>query len=106
VLPRSAALVHHGGIGTLAQGFAAGIPHLIMPMAFDQPDNALRATRHGVARWLAPKQFTAERVTHALGELLGSETVARSTVECRERVRSVNGLAVAADVLEREAGLG
>jgi UDP:flavonoid glycosyltransferase YjiC (YdhE family) len=106
VLPRSAALVHHGGIGTLAQGFAVGIPHLVMPMAFDQPDNALRAARHGVARWLPPKKFTAERVTQTLGELLESKTVAEAAADCRERVRSVNGLSLAADVLEREAGEG
>lgn len=106
VLPRSAALVHHGGIGTLAQGFAAGIPHLVMPMAFDQPDNALRASRHGVARWLAPSKFTAERVTQALAELLESQAVARSAAQCRERVRSVNGLSLAVDVLEKEAGVG
>ena len=33
--PRAAAIVHHGGIGTMSQGLAAGIPQLIMPMNFD-----------------------------------------------------------------------
>ncbi len=103
VLPRAAALVHHGGIGTMAQGFAAGIPQLIMPMAFDQPDNALRATRLGVARWLQPKHFTADRVTVALGELLGSAAVARVGGEYRERLRGVNGVERAADLLEGES---
>ena len=42
VLPRCAALVSHGGIGTLAQGLAAGVPQLTMPMGFDRPDNATR----------------------------------------------------------------
>ncbi len=42
VLPRCAALVSHAGIGTLAQGLAAGVPQLTMPMGFDQPDNATR----------------------------------------------------------------
>ena len=32
VLPRPAALVHHGGIGTAAQGLASGRPQLVMPM--------------------------------------------------------------------------
>ena len=103
VLPRSAALVHHGGIGTLAQGFAAGIPHLVMPLAFDQPDNAMRAGRLGVARWFPPAKFTADRVTSVLRHLLESADVARATAECRDRVRAVNGLALAAEVLEREA---
>ena len=38
VLPGAAALVHHGGIGTAAQGLASGRPQLVMPMTFDQPD--------------------------------------------------------------------
>lgn len=103
VLPRSAALVHHGGIGTMAQGFAAGVPQLVMPMSFDQPDNAFRAARLGVARWLVPARFTADRVTAALAELLDNPAVGRATLECRERVRAANGLALACDILEREA---
>ena len=48
VLPRAAALVHHGGIGTAAQGLASGRPQLVMPMTFDQPDNASRLVRRPV----------------------------------------------------------
>jgi rhamnosyltransferase subunit B len=103
VLPRAAALVHHGGIGTTAQGLAAGIPQLIMPMGFDQPDNALRATRLGVGRWLAPGRFTVERVTEALDDLLGSPEVARAAAEYRERLGRENGIKVVCDVVE---GLG
>jgi len=35
-------LLHHGGIGTTAQALRAGIPQIVMPKAFDQPDNAMR----------------------------------------------------------------
>lgn len=35
-------IVHHGGIGTLAQALRAGIPQVIIPSRFDQPDNARR----------------------------------------------------------------
>lgn len=100
VLPRSAAFVHHGGVGSLAQGFAAGVPQLIMPMSFDQPDNALRAERLGVARWLMPGRFTAQRVARALTGLLRDPMVARAAAECRNRLRHVDGLAQAADHLE------
>lgn len=99
VLPRSAALVHHGGIGTLAQALSSGVPHLIMPMAFDQPDNAMRAESLGVARWLVPKKFTADRVTRALDELLGSATVATEVKNCRERLRGKSGIGMACDLL-------
>ena len=88
----------------MAQGFAAGVPHLIMPMSFDQPDNALRATRLGVARWLSPPRFTPDRVTTALRTLLEDAGVARAAGETRERTRSVDGLGVVCDEVERMAG--
>jgi rhamnosyltransferase subunit B len=47
LLPRARALVHHGGIGTVSQAFAAGIPQLITPFAHDQFDNAARVERLG-----------------------------------------------------------
>jgi len=42
LLPKARLLMHHGGIGTTAQALRAGIPQIIMPKAFDQPDNAMR----------------------------------------------------------------
>ena len=47
LLPRARALVHHGGIGTVSQAFAAGIPQLVTPFAHDQFDNAARVERLG-----------------------------------------------------------
>ncbi len=105
LLPRSAALVHHGGIGTLAQGFAAGVPQLMMPMAFDQPDNAMRAARLGVARWLPPHRFTASRVAGSLNTLLHDDRVTRAAADYRDRLESMNGIDLACEVLER-VGLG
>ncbi len=47
LVPRLAALVHHGGIGTTAQAMRAGVPQLITPFAHDQFDNAARVERLG-----------------------------------------------------------
>jgi UDP:flavonoid glycosyltransferase YjiC (YdhE family) len=78
VLPRSAALVSHGGIGTLSQALAAGIPQLVMPLAFDQFDNAARLERLGVAATLLPRRFRGPAVAHELTWLLTSPAVARA----------------------------
>jgi UDP:flavonoid glycosyltransferase YjiC (YdhE family) len=48
VFRRSCLVVHHGGIGTCAQAFAAGVPQLVTPYSFDQPDNAFRLWQLGV----------------------------------------------------------
>ena len=49
---RAAAIVHQGGAGTLHQALASGKPMLVVPHAHDQPDNAHRVQRIGVARTL------------------------------------------------------
>lgn len=70
LLPRSAALVHHGGIGSCAQALRAGVPQVIMPMAHDQFDNAGCVTRLGLGRTLRREAFTGARLAHALAGLL------------------------------------
>lgn len=42
LLPHAEALIYHGGIGTCAHGMHAGLPHLVVPMMYDQFDNAHR----------------------------------------------------------------
>jgi rhamnosyltransferase subunit B len=75
LLPRAAALVHHGGIGTMAQAFAAGTPQVVMPRHFDQPDNAIRATRLGVATVVKPRSYRSTVVARALESLISSSAV-------------------------------
>lgn len=75
VLHRCAAIAHHGGIGTCAQALAAGIPQLVMPLGFDQPDNVARLQRLGVGDFVVPSRFKGKRVAHALRALLESSDV-------------------------------
>lgn len=86
VFPRSLAVVHHGGIGTTAQALKAGIPQLIMPLAFDQPDNAQRLERLGVALSLQPKAFTPEAVARMLADITTSDKVKRTCETIREKM--------------------
>jgi UDP:flavonoid glycosyltransferase YjiC (YdhE family) len=86
VFPRCAAIVHHGGIGTCAQGFAAGVPQLVMPMAHDQPDNAQRLQRLGVGDYLPPKHFNAATVASRLDGLLQSSNVKQACAGIASRM--------------------
>ena len=104
VLPRCAAIVHHGGIGTCAQGLAAGIPQVTMPMGYDQPDNATRLWRLGVSRWVLPSAFTGPRVADALRALLDNPKVAVACQRRAEAVRSMNAIEQSCDLLEEVAG--
>lgn len=100
LLPRVAALVHHGGIGTCAQALAAGRPQLVMPMGFDQPDNAARLARLGVASALRPKGFTGARVARELDTLLGSGGVAGRAAEVARRFGGIDPVSQTCDLIE------
>jgi rhamnosyltransferase subunit B len=100
LLPRAAALVHHGGIGTCAQGLASGLPQIVMPMAYDQLDNGLRLERLGVGAIVPRKRFRPAAVSAALAPFLDSPEVA---TRCRELASRCNGsasLGAACDRLE------
>ena len=99
VLPRAAALVHHGGIGSAAQA-----PHLVTPMTFDQPDNADRLRELGVARVLPAAHVTGQTVAHELEQLLESTETAGRCRTLAKRLTKVNGLRIACEVIEGAAG--
>ena len=80
LLPRCAALVHHGGIGTTAQALAAGVPQVVTPFAHDQFDNAERVRRLGVGRTIKARRYTGRSATRALAAVLDDPAVA---VACR-----------------------
>jgi rhamnosyltransferase subunit B len=73
---RAAAIVHQGGAGTSHTALAAGRPMLVVPFAYDQPDNAARLERLGVARVVYPQHYTAARVRRTLQALLADEEAA------------------------------
>ncbi len=104
LLPRAAALIYHGGIGTCSQALAAGIPHLVMAMAHDQPDNANRLRRLGVGLSLKPKHFTGERVATALRELLDQPAVQENAKRCAALVHQSPDLMALAVRLESVSG--
>jgi rhamnosyltransferase subunit B len=75
LLPRAAAIVHHGGIGTIGQAMAAGIPQLARPMGFDQAENASRLDELGIGATLSPRNYTIRKLVPILRRLLQSSEV-------------------------------
>lgn len=100
LFPRAAAIVHQCGMGTLGTALAAGVPQLAVPYANDQPDNAFRLTRLGVARTLYPSRYRARRVADELRELLGNSAYGRRARELAHVVNAEHGVATACDVIQ------
>ena len=81
LLPQCSALVHHGGIGSLAQALRAGLPQLLVPKGFDQFDNALRLRTLGLGMALPRSDARLDGLAPALTSLLQDSAM-------RERCRN------------------
>lgn len=100
LFPRAAAIVHQCGIGTTAQGLRAGKPVLAMPFSQDQPDNAQRLARLGVARVIDRGRYRADRVARELAALLDDPGYAQRAAAIGTQVRSEEPLRTAGDAIE------
>jgi UDP:flavonoid glycosyltransferase YjiC (YdhE family) len=100
LLPRACVMVHHGGVGTTSQGLRAGVPTLIVPFAFDQPDNAAHAEKLGTSRTLPRSKYTSARIARELEILLGNPEFASKARAAAQQLQEENGAAVACDLLE------
>lgn len=103
LLPRCAAAVHHGGIGSTAQALRAGVPQLVMPMSHDQFDNAAICKRLGVGDWVSTRKFTGKRVAGKLRSLIDDPRVREACRSVAAKARTDDGVANACDLLTAAA---
>ena len=101
LLPRCAAFVHHGGIGTSAQGLHAGLPALVVPLSHDQFDNAARLVRLGTAQILPRQRYRAPKVAAMLRQLLTNPRYTQYAHDASERMARTDGLEIAATLVEQ-----
>lgn len=94
LMPRLRAMVHHGGIGTGVEAWAAGIPQGLAPFAHDQFDNTDRWVHQGLGLRMASRRWTA-----CLERLVHDPTIA---AKCSSRARAEIGVA---DPAQRAADL-
>ncbi|MGI4854556.1 MAG: glycosyltransferase [Janthinobacterium lividum] len=101
LLPRAAAVVHQGGVGTTAQAMRSGKPMLVMPYGVDQPDNAERVRRLGIARVVSRKAYSADRAAREMEALFRDRTYRERAHAIGQQVREEAGAIVACDAIER-----
>lgn len=101
VFPKAACVVHQGGVGTTGQVLRAGVPHLFMPYGHDQPDNAARCRRIGVAEIIGRSSYNADSATRLLNKILSNPTYLDNARRYGEIVCSEHGSSTAADEIEK-----
>jgi len=97
------AVVHHGGAGTTAAGLRAGKPTLVIPFGGDQPFWGTRVHTLGCGpKPIKRDSLTVEKLAKALNELTSTPAYKVAAEELGSRLRQENGVAAAADVIEKE----
>ena len=102
LLPHARAIIHNGGIGTMALAMRAGLPQIIVPFAYDQFFNEMQLAALGGGMTVR-RQRTALELADSIADLLDSTQIAAvctmlqaRTIEAsdglREMVRQVESL--------------
>lgn len=97
---KASVVVHQGGVGTTAQCLNAGKPMLIMPYSHDQPDNARRMKRLGVAKVIQKADYSPKRVTRKVRTILDDAEIAQKASEVAAHMSGEDGVKNACDALE------
>ena len=97
---KAQAVIHHGGIGTTAQAIKAGIPQIIRPLKYDQPDNADRIYRLGLGTYVLPEKFTAEAVIPILRNMLQKAKQSKALKKFSADVQNSSAIVNACDLIE------
>ncbi len=105
LLPRAAALVHHGGIGTTAEALRAGIPQVITPFGWDQFDNGARVRSLGVGEVRNSRMLRAGGLARSLKRLVDSPEVSQRCREVSQHFQRVQDSSAWITQIEAQLGL-
>lgn len=101
VLRTVAAAVTHGGLNTVLDALAAGVPLVVVPLAFEQGAIAARVARSGSGIVVPRGRFTWRRVAAALRQVLDEPGFRARAEALRDEIAVAGGVARAVALIER-----
>lgn len=105
LFPHMAAVVHHGGAGTTAEGLRAGVPAVIVPFIVDQPFWGKRVKALGVGPEPIPhKKLTADKLADAVRVAVGDERIGKRAAALGEAIRAEDGVGNAIRIIKKYLG--
>ncbi|HEY5434859.1 MAG TPA: nucleotide disphospho-sugar-binding domain-containing protein [Candidatus Limnocylindrales bacterium] len=106
ILPMVDLVITHGGNNTVFECFHHGKPMIVLPLFWDQVDNAQRVDETGFGRRLATYDFADEELLGAMDALLGDAPMRARMAGIAARMQASRGTERAADLIERLAMTG
>jgi UDP:flavonoid glycosyltransferase YjiC (YdhE family) len=106
LFPRMAAVVHHGGAGTTAEGLRAGRPTVIVPFAVDQAFWGKRVQDLGVGPAPIPqKALTASKLAQAIRQAVEQAEIKRHAADLGSAIRAEDGVEAAVKTIKEYLGV-
>jgi MGT family glycosyltransferase len=101
IIPLVDLVITHGGNNTTTEAMHFGKPMIVLPLFWDQYDNAQRVDERGFGVRLDTYGFTDDELFAAIDRLLDDKELRERAAQEGERIRAADGLRVAADAIER-----
>jgi len=101
VIPQVDLVITHGGNNTVTESLHFGKPMILLPLFWDQYDNAQRMDELGFGVRLSTYAFTDDEMTSALDGLLGDPELRERLAAIGADIRARDGLRHGADVIEQ-----
>ena len=106
ILPEVDLVITHGGNNTVTEALSFGKPMVVLPLFWDQYDNAQRIHETGLGIRLATYEFADDELLGAVDRLLADEALHRRLAAIGRRLQASPGTVLAADLIERVALTG
>lgn len=101
LLERTAAIIHHGGIGTLGRALRHHCPMVVEPLGNDQFFNAQRVIALEIGIAVHPHKVTPEGLAHLLEEKILTEARKQRVIALGEKIAQEAGLHQALMAIQR-----
>ncbi|MEO8468700.1 MAG: nucleotide disphospho-sugar-binding domain-containing protein [Chloroflexota bacterium] len=106
ILPLVDLVITHGGNNTVTEAFHHGKPMVVLPLFWDQVDNAQRVAETGFGARLATYAFEDADLTGAVDRLIDDSSLRSRLAAMSSRVRASSGTERAAELIGRVARTG
>jgi len=100
LMPRAAAVVCHGGLNTVSEALAHGVPLAVAPIRHDQPVNASLVAAAGAGLRISFTRFSPDQLRAALDAVLSQDSYRAAAARIAESFAAAGGSRAAADYLE------
>jgi len=103
LFPRLAAVIYHGGTGTMAAIARAGIPQAAFPFMGDQFDNRKQIVILGLGPKTCDfKKITSEAISSAITACLSSDKFKKNAKYMSKKLQNANGIDLTVQLIEKE----